>query len=756
MYISRVYIKNYRNFKDFDLFIPNGNPLTIIGGNNVGKTNLLNAIRLVLDSQMPPWERILTEKDFSWSLGADPWRVGEEIVITLTLTSISSGEEANEFIQSLTSINKTENTEENTFNGNLSFVFAPESKNKNIYNIHEDYKCFFVAGKYHPSGYEIDNKGEKIDYPTDLKQVFAGICKDDLSDLYKYFYLSTDDLDNLKETSEKTAEGYQITPFKQLYSGKIRKRINLLYLDALRDVTKNFFEGYNSVVSQLIRYKIELNATNDTEYYAELSNGLEMLRNNDLLTQGSNPVIPKSKLLLDETESTLKDPNLNLLHGKADLQIGTPSINQNNISKYFNFLSNLVEDANAPKNLQINELGLGYQNLAYISAIFAIFELKKRINNPESAETNKIFFNILLTEEPEAHLDVQNQKDLHTQIENKTEQLQKLIKVSDDSQIAVNTFTQVIQTSHSTHLASKSNLENIIVLEKCQNTTQPVNINNALKIDNSTSYEHDRRILHQYLDATRSAMLFAKKVILVEGASEKFAIPTLLNLYLQSSDSILKSVDKQGIEIVEIGFKGYDSFYALYGNTEGKLHNKCLGLIDGDYHTISDDNTTYSLAEIYKNSNNSNVIENIKKQKNIYTFEIDTFLIPTPTPSGKVEEVSKNNLEWLKFILKRFYQENKYYQTQEKFNEKMKLIEEFTNNVETNHIDVSAYNDFFNAILYSEVSKPTVSLYLSSLIKAKHLNDKREIMSWDINELKSLPDFIFPEFLEDGFKWLLV
>ena len=74
MYISRIYIKNYRNFKNFDLFIHNGEPLTVIGGNNSGKTNLLQAIRLVLDSQMKPWEKQMSESDFrgAWvmSLGS--------------------------------------------------------------------------------------------------------------------------------------------------------------------------------------------------------------------------------------------------------------------------------------------------------------------------------------------------------------------------------------------------------------------------------------------------------------------------------------------------------------------------------------------------------------------------------------------------------------------------------------------------------------------------------------------------------------
>ncbi len=64
MYISRVFIKNFRNFLNLDL--PIGKGVTcIVGENNTGKTNLLHALRLVLDWNMSGYQRSLTESDFS-------------------------------------------------------------------------------------------------------------------------------------------------------------------------------------------------------------------------------------------------------------------------------------------------------------------------------------------------------------------------------------------------------------------------------------------------------------------------------------------------------------------------------------------------------------------------------------------------------------------------------------------------------------------------------------------------------------------
>lgn len=47
LFISRVKIKNYRNFKNVDVQL--GHKQIIIGENNVGKTNFLRALQLILD-----------------------------------------------------------------------------------------------------------------------------------------------------------------------------------------------------------------------------------------------------------------------------------------------------------------------------------------------------------------------------------------------------------------------------------------------------------------------------------------------------------------------------------------------------------------------------------------------------------------------------------------------------------------------------------------------------------------------------------
>ena len=750
MYISRVYIRNYRNFEEFDLFIPDGSPLTIIGGNNCGKTNFLQAIRLVLDSGIAPWDKRLTEEDFCWSIGEEPWKSGEQIVITVTFSNVTDKEEIQSLLHSIAPVYDEESVlsskSADSLEANISFVFAPSTLNKEgDYDLIEDYISFLVAGRYHPSGYYYLPDGSTKEYGD---TVFSGLYScPSKEEFYKYFYLSEDNIKKLEDDSSATFEK-QLA--KQSYPNKVRKHINLLALDALRDVKNDFYFGYRSLVSQLIRGGIKNSKKNQIS--KEVSAAFKNLR-----TSGA---IPEANTILDDIETRLQNKDINLLSDKADLIIGTPRVTLENIGRYFNFLVNLKEDLKSDQDMET--IGLGYQNLAYISAIFALFELKKELSLNDTDEKIRIVYNLLLIEEPEAHLDVQNQKYLHTQIENKTQKLME-VKAADDDETEGEdapqffAFTQVIQTSHSTHLASKSDLKNLVVLQKGVNQARAINIDSVLRLDDDT-YSHNRRILKQYLDATRSSLLFARKVVLVEGLSEKYSVGTLINTHLkQQRPESNVDIDSEGIEVVEVGGKIFEPFNALFQNDQSiGLNNKCLNLRDGDSHLESQVVADYETK--YNDLNpSSTTTPQLDTKKNIYTFEIDCFFLPIP------EDITRNNIEYLKLILYRFMKDGDYFKTDDTFTRKLAAIDSFAQEIVNHGVDKDKFEKFFTDILGHEVSKPSISLYLSSLLKAKLLEDVTEIETWGdtpdtevgITPFSDLSEFIMPKYIKDGISWLI-
>ena len=82
-YISRVIIKNFRNFKDVDVEL--GRNMVIIGENNVGKTNFIRALQLILDPKLSEEDRMLDEKDFYCGI-ENPIKNDKSMVVSIFLS----------------------------------------------------------------------------------------------------------------------------------------------------------------------------------------------------------------------------------------------------------------------------------------------------------------------------------------------------------------------------------------------------------------------------------------------------------------------------------------------------------------------------------------------------------------------------------------------------------------------------------------------------------------------------------------------
>jgi energy-coupling factor transporter ATP-binding protein EcfA2 len=87
--ISRLQLKNFRNFRDLDLSL--GDHVVIVGENGVGKSNLLHALRLVLDPALPDTHRTLREEDF-WDGVPRPLPEDAELRISIELADFEEND----------------------------------------------------------------------------------------------------------------------------------------------------------------------------------------------------------------------------------------------------------------------------------------------------------------------------------------------------------------------------------------------------------------------------------------------------------------------------------------------------------------------------------------------------------------------------------------------------------------------------------------------------------------------------------------
>ena len=88
MYIEKLYIRNFRNFSE--IAVPFATPVTaIIGPNNVGKSNLLAALRLLFDPTLSRQGRLLEKEDFHERNSVEE---GREILISAILSGFGNSE----------------------------------------------------------------------------------------------------------------------------------------------------------------------------------------------------------------------------------------------------------------------------------------------------------------------------------------------------------------------------------------------------------------------------------------------------------------------------------------------------------------------------------------------------------------------------------------------------------------------------------------------------------------------------------------
>lgn len=217
-----------------------------------------------------------------------------------------------------------------------------------------------------------------------------------------------------------------------------------------------------------------------------------------------------------------------------------------------------VRDTKTGYTLPLQHNGLGYNNLINIYMLIKLSEIQKGKD-----------FRILCLEEPEAHL--------HPAMQYK---LFKYLKQLDEKD-SLN--QQIFVTTHSSNISAVAGIDNMFMLaydrdgENADCRQQSLFEQFKDKDDRTTVKAEAKAHLTKFLDVTRSDMLFADKIILVEGIAEKLLMPLFMEL-------CGCPYEDEHVSIVEIGGKHFNYFVELYnGNAVAK---KVLCITDNDFKWI--------------------------------------------------------------------------------------------------------------------------------------------------------------------------
>lgn len=457
----------------------------------------------------------------------------------------------------------------------------------------------------------------------------------------------------------------------------------------------------------------------DSEHAAELD-ALKKSVSNDLKIILNDTITKLSDLFENEdNEIGLKKGNVSIFSDvKAKFSVSDAYITE-------------VKDTKSGFVVPLQHNGLGYNNLINIYMLIKLTEIQKGRD-----------FKILCLEEPEAHLHPAMQYKLFKYLKN-------LDKKNELNQ-------QIFVTTHSSNISAVAGIDNMFMLsyERSEEGSdcQQQSLSEQFKDADGKTEKNDAKLhLSKFLDVTRSDMLFADKVILVEGIAEKLLMPLFM-------DACGCSYEDEHISIVEIGGKHFEHFVELFnGNAVNK---KVLCITDKDFKWIDDDGKLKSF-ETYQNEE----VSHIKKLKD--RFAIENFHICTQTLGGKTFEdelliANMDNPDTAKLLFKKAICEgleeffDKYNFDIAAWNANEKDIDSRSRKVIDKYL--KAYNERIddnpeNSKLYEKIIFAELFLHYAKNKKGEvALSLLTDTTLYDEDETTKI---VVPDYIREGLKWLM-
>ncbi|MBO5057008.1 MAG: AAA family ATPase [Lachnospiraceae bacterium] len=474
MYIKNIHIENFRNFKYID--IPIKQFTIIIGENDSGKSNLLDAIRLVLHNNGLQY--------FSRTLG---------------ITDLNE-DALDEFYAFL--------------NENASIIAKSLDDKEFMKGVYEKIPTVRIR---------ITFDDAKSEYQKQLLKDWVNIDdEDEISYDIEYLSAPVKQKDFIEECLflQEKVKRFMIPIEKyeyKIYSVNNGKAIN-------KDKAKNF----NVSV---------IDADRDTFSQSDKQNSYRLI--SSLITKS---ITSEDRVKVEESYNSFFSEIQNIQSFKQIFNRMKDSRKFENIQEYIDemqLIPNFPNLKNIFSNINIGigdeflyQKGLGTRNLMYLILLFSYFQVNDKI------------YNFLCIEEPEAHLCVNNFNLI-------LDFIKKSVEIQND-------YMQLLITSHNPKVINKLKLNNVVIL----------------KNGKAISLQDVDKQLVNYLAKRPNfdilKLLFAKKLILVEGSTEEMFINTLLD----KESYILNE-----IEVIAIGQKGYKTFLDIWLKIHKNDSTSCIGIV---------------------------------------------------------------------------------------------------------------------------------------------------------------------------------
>lgn len=497
--IKKVKIENSRSIKciEFDF-----KDLTIlIGENNTGKTNILNALNLFFSSSVKGInEEFFYNKDTS-----------NDISITVTFDRLSANELE-------TKINKY--TIDGTLTVKKTFSYDVETGkivSKFFGLIKEPKETFLKLSKFDEYKDRLPKVVEEHNLPNYFKTERATITQSSYKEgLKKYIQEKANEIEWDAPYFSKT----HFLGWKEVAESYLPY---FFYVPAVKEASEETTYTSSNLFGRLLDAML-LKIPGEIPEFSKLKGILDTARN--ILNRPPKGEKDKRPSRIKDMEKSLLSILQESMPSTADVKI---QVNVPDIRDIFRAGSRLI--INDGIETTVESKGHGLQR-AVIFALFRLYANILRETGSQQRPSSKPFTFVI--EEPELYLHPQSQRVMFQVLESLSE------------------TEQIIFCTHSPFFIDMSRYDSLIIVSKADiySGSQVFQVVEDIFDVNDKGYF---RMLNEF-DPERSEIFFAKKVVLVEGDCEKVAFPRI-------AKKMNKDLNVRGISIIECGGKFNIGFF---------------------------------------------------------------------------------------------------------------------------------------------------------------------------------------------------
>lgn len=540
MKIENISIQNFKTFGVKPIKFSFNNLTSLIGENSVGKSNILEALDLFFNFSKTK----ISTKSFHHNDYTKP------IVIIVKFNSLNADE---------ITIFKTHLDEQNNLTITQFIEAFSKEEGVEIKDVlHEDID--FTESKHGTKLIPIEDYLWTVADKTPTKANVKKWWKEDLKlgdfdfkTLFENDKEPTQEefLNKLIQLNEERYEEIpkeKITGDEKVLGWKSKLKANLpkyFYIPAIKNLSEDLKVTKTSTLGELINWLSSSVSTEIKHEFRTKTDALvkELIQKIDTTENGESKIEKINKALND---------NIGFDIGcTLELKFGSPEIQDVVFPQPKVF-------ANDGYNSELTEKGHGIQRLA-------LFSLLRTYNTFDFGKKNNESNIIIGIEEPEIYL--------HPPLKRATYNLLRKISEGKD---------QVVYTTHDSLFISVDNFDQIRLFRK-STEENPITVCHELSVTKiithyKNMYGKDidelsiRHRFHHLIDETKNEGFFAKKIILIEGETEKYALPN----YFRAKGF---DIDTNRISIITTGSVDTISYLLLLFN---EFRIPCYVIFDGD------------------------------------------------------------------------------------------------------------------------------------------------------------------------------